>query len=358
MSDVLVTGGGSGGHVAPAIAVGQRLQASGSDVVFVGSNSGLEKTMVEPAGLRYRGVSAGKLRRYFSWQNVSDAVRVLAGLVQALWVVWRERPLVVFSKGGFVAFPVVVAAWVWRIPVVAHESDATQGLANRLSAPFVRTLCTGFPHTKAGRFKGRFVYAGAPLRPELLRGDARAGRVLAGADEQRHVLLVTGGSLGADALNEALLGALSRLEALGWFVIHITGAGKRRGSDSDSYRAFEFVSEGWADLLAAADVVVSRAGANTVFELLALGKPNLLVPLPATGSRGDQLDNAQYAQSLGYSSVLPQESLNSERLIAEITSLWQTIDQSRAHLAGFERPDALATIEAELRRLAPALPAT
>lgn len=352
MTDVLVTGGGSGGHVTPALAVAQALRHSGLEVTFVGSNSGLEEALVAPAGFRYLGISAGKLRRYFSWQNLTDALRVVVGILQALWLVRRERPKVVFSKGGFVAFPVVFAAWVLRIPVVAHESDVTQGLANRLSAPFVKTLCTGFPNTTPGRFKGRFVYTGAPIREELMRGDAAAGRAALECPAAKRVLLVTGGSLGADALNSAILDARPALEEDGWFVVHVCGAGKQKGASSAGYRAYEYVSDGWADMLAAADLVVSRAGANTVFELLALKKPNLLVPLPAAGSRGDQIDNAQYAERGGYSRVLMQTELSGERLVSEVTHLWQDIDDVRARLLQFDAPDAVAAIVSELHRVA------
>ncbi len=360
MVDVLVTGGGSGGHVTPGIAVGQVLQGQGLDVVFVGSDTGLEEALVQPAGLRYLGIKAGKLRRYFSWQNLLDAFRVLLGIGQALVLVGRERPKVVFSKGGFVAFPVVFAAWVWRVPVVAHESDATQGLANLLSAPFVKTLCAGFPDTQVrslfGSFKGRFVYTGAPIRRELLEGNAQAGRAALGVADDRRVLLVTGGSLGADALNTCVIGAAEELAQRNWFVAHVCGAGKERAADGPGYRAFDYVAEGWADLLAAADVVVSRAGANSVFELLALGKPNLLVPLPLAGSRGDQLDNARYAEAGGFSRVVPQEQLDSERLISSVESLWQDIDDVRAALKKFVAADATLAIVAEIRALAPQLP--
>jgi len=355
VSKVMVTGGGSGGHVTPALAVAEYLRGLGCEIVFVGSNSGLEETLVAPKGFRYAGISAGKLRRYYSLANLVDGFRVVIGIGQALWLVGKERPAVLFSKGGFVAFPVVLAAWLWRIPVVAHESDATQGLANKLSAPFVKTLCTGFPDTSPGRFKGRFVYTGAPVRAELFHGDAQAGRALVGARSGQNILLVTGGSLGADALNACVVAGLDELRKAGWFVLHVCGVGKQRGEPSDHYRAFDYVAEGWADMLAAADVVVSRAGANMVFELLALAKPNLLVPLPASGSRGDQLDNADYARRGGYSKVVPQAELDVARLVAEVNSLWGDIDAVRTQLSTFIAPDAVTAIADELIRVAPAV---
>ena len=363
MKKLLVTGGGSGGHVTPALAVMSELHVDGWGLVYVGSTSGLEEALVTPlsatTGVRYYGIASGKLRRYFSWRNLSDAILVLVGCVQALWRVGRERPTVVFSKGGFVAFPVVLAAWLWRIPVVAHESDATQGLANKLSAPFVRTLCTSFPETPVENFKGRVVYTGAPIRGELLRGNAQRGKTSIGASESQRVLLVTGGSLGAQALNAAVVAALEPLtQDHNWFVVHVCGPGKLAQVpasvlDPISYRAYEFVSDGWADLLAAADVVVTRAGANTLFELLSLGKPNLLIPLPKQGSRGDQLDNAAYAAHNGYSEVLLEEQLSPKALVAAVNAMAADLDRWHAGLAGFSKANGAAQIAAEIQRLAP-----
>ncbi|MEM7220658.1 MAG: UDP-N-acetylglucosamine--N-acetylmuramyl-(pentapeptide) pyrophosphoryl-undecaprenol N-acetylglucosamine transferase [Pseudomonadota bacterium] len=346
---VLITGGGSGGHVTPALAVASEL--AGCELLFVGSNSGLEERIVQPSGLRYRGISAGKLRRYFSWHNVVDVLRVLLGILQALVLIGRERPAVVFSKGGFVAFPVVFAAWLWRVPVVAHESDATLGLANRLSLPFVKTLCVSFAQTQPARFAGRLVHTGAPLRGELLAGDAQAGRRRLGMEPGTRLLLVTGGSLGAEALNAATRAASSLLD--GWHLLLICGAGKRADAAPDAgMTELEYVAEGWADLLAAADVVVSRAGSNALFELLALRKPTLLVPLPSAGSRGDQLDNAAYAERQGYARVLQQADLNARRLADEVNRIADDAPELRERLATFELPNSAALIAAEIKGLA------
>jgi UDP-N-acetylglucosamine--N-acetylmuramyl-(pentapeptide) pyrophosphoryl-undecaprenol N-acetylglucosamine transferase len=333
--------------------VAQRLLSKGWDLVFVGSVSGLEERLLAPLSIRYRGIQSGKLRRYFSWQNLLDVGRVAAGLMQAIFIVAKERPAVVFSKGGFVAFPVVVAAWLWRVPVVAHESDVSQGLANRLSGPFIKTLCTSFAGTAAGRFRGRLVHTGAPIRAELLSGDRTRGRrVLEAAGLRRNakLLLVTGGSLGADALNAAVVAACPQLVGEGWFIAHVCGPGKARAESLPGYVAYEYVSDGWADLLAAADLVVSRAGANTVFELLTLAKPNLLVPLPRSGSRGDQLENAAYAEAAGYSRVVTQQELTAQRLVQEIGKLSNELAQWQDRLAQFERVDAVEKIIEELER--------
>jgi UDP-N-acetylglucosamine--N-acetylmuramyl-(pentapeptide) pyrophosphoryl-undecaprenol N-acetylglucosamine transferase len=261
----------------------------------------------------------------------------------------RLRPDVIFSKGGFVSFPVVLAAGLRRIPVVAHESDLTPGLANRLAMPFVKTLCINFSATPIGRFRGRVVHTGTPVRDALTNGDAAHGRQIVEAEKDDLILLVTGGSLGADALNEAVREALPELTAK-YLVVHVCGPGKLCAEVNARYRQFEYVSDGWGDILAAADLVVSRAGANTLYELLALRKANLLVPLSRAASRGDQIENAIYAAGLGYSRVLDEEALTGRSLVAEIAALSAELNQVRERLASFALLDSVALISAELDR--------
>jgi len=348
---LLCTGGGTAGHVIPAIPVMQRALADGVRVSFVGSRSGLEAGLLEDLPVEYHGIASGKLRRYLSWENLVDVFRVAAGLWQAYWLLRRLRPDVVFSKGGFVSFPVVFAAWLLGIPVVAHESDLTPGLANRLSLPFVATLAVTFPVTEARDFRGRTVIAGTPLRPALLEGDAERGRALLDAPPGRPVLLVTGGSLGAEALNRAVVEALPRLLET-FVVVHVCGAGKLPDLRCAGYHPYEYVRGEWGDLLAAADLVVSRAGANTLFELLALRKPNLLVPLSRRASRGDQIENAAWARSAGYSRVLEEDGLASGGLVGAVQAAWADRAAMGAALQQFGTPDATAVIYAELERVA------
>lgn len=351
MKHLLCTGGGTAGHVIPAIPVIEQALARGVRVSFVGSTSGLEARLLAGLPVEYHGIASGKLRRYLSFENLVDVFRVLAGIWQALWLLRRLAPDVVFSKGGFVSFPVVFAAWVWRIPVVAHESDLSPGLANRLSLPFVRTLAVTFPVTTVVHFKGRIVVSGTPLRPALLAGDAVRGRERLAAGSERPVLLVTGGSLGAAALNRAVVDALPTL--LETFVVaHVCGPGKIPDVQAPGYHPFEYVGDGWGDLLAAADLVVSRAGANTLFELLALRKATLLVPLSRQASRGDQIENAAYAEQRGLCRVLPEEALDGASLARAISGTWEARPALLAALAGFEVPDAAGVLLQELARVA------
>ncbi len=351
MKRLLVTGGGTAGHVVPALPVMQAFIDEGVQVDFVGSGSEFEQELVAGMAVTYHGISAGKLRRYFSLENLLDVFRVLLGMVQALFLLGRLRPDVVFSKGGFVSFPVVFAAWCWRVPVVAHESDLTPGLANRLAMPFVRTLCINFPVTRPARFSGELVYTGTPVRPALTSGDAEAGRLLLGATDGRPVVIVTGGSLGADRINGVVREAAPEL-CRRVHLVHVCGPGKVLPCAEPGYHPFEYVREEWGDLLAAADLVISRAGANTLYELLCLRKPNLLIPLTRRASRGDQIENAAWAESEGFSRVIPEEDLTPAALIGAVDQFLTESPEESGKIARFLPPDSVGLIVATIRAAA------
>jgi UDP-N-acetylglucosamine--N-acetylmuramyl-(pentapeptide) pyrophosphoryl-undecaprenol N-acetylglucosamine transferase len=352
---VLFTGGGTAGHVIPAIPVMTRLLNEGIEISFVGSDSGLEEQLLQDVAVNYHAIAAGKLRRYFSLENLFDVFRVARGCLQAAFLIRRVRPDVVFSKGGFVSFPVVLAAWLWRVPVVAHESDLTPGLANRLALPFIRTLCVNFAgserHLQDSRFTGEVLLTGTPVREALTGGDAERGRRLLGFAGNKPLLVVTGGSLGADAINQTVRDALSEL-LVRCDVVHVCGTGKTLEMQRDGYRQFEFVADTWGDILAAADLVISRAGANSLYELFLLGKPNLLIPLSAKVSRGDQVENARYACSLGYSRVLDEEALAPSTLLATVTEMLDELPALRAKLEDFQPLDSVTLIAEAIRKAA------
>ena len=348
---VVVTGGGSAGHTVPTLPVIERLLAQGCDVHFVGSKSGLEERLVAPLGVTYHAVSTGKLRRYFSLANLTDLVRIPLGVVQAWFLLGRVRPQVVFAKGGFVSFAASVAGWLRGVPLVTHESDLTPGLANRLVAPLAQTICVNFDETQGAL--ARTKATGTPLREALANGDAGRGRALVGAPQDKPVMLVVGGSLGATALNEVVRESLDVLLRR-YVVVHVCGPERIDASldGREGYVQREYIDEGWGDVIAAADFVVSRAGAGALYEWLALGKPHLLVPLPRSASRGDQIENAEYTRSRGLSLVVQQEQLTATSLLAGVTCLANSLPMWRRRLAGFVQRDSAGLIVAELERAA------
>lgn len=318
---IILTGGGTAGHVTPNIALLDGLRDAGFEIHYIGRRSGIEKELMTAEGVPYRGIPAGKLRRYLDLRNFTDVAAIAAGFVFAVHAINRVKPGVVFSKGGFVSCPVVWAAWTARVPVVIHESDIVPGLANRLSLPFARRICCCFPETLRHLPNAKAVLTGLPIRRALLTGDAAAGRKRCGFDMSKPVVLVTGGSQGSESVNGVLRAALDILLPR-FQICHLCGAGNVAGDlTRPGYCQIAYAKDELPDLLAAADCVVSRAGATSLFEILALRKPNLLIPLPLSASRGDQILNARSFAARGYSAVLPQEELSPERLTQEVVKL-------------------------------------
>ena len=317
---ILLTGGGTGGHVIPALALVPELLKHDYAIHYMGSYEGIERDLVHhyKKEIPYYAIPSGKLRRYLSKENLTDMLQVIKGIKHARHHLGTIKPDVVFSKGGFVSVPVVIAAWQRRIPVVIHESDASMGLANKIGVQFARAMCTSFPeleHQKA-------FYTGTPLRENLLTGDAAKAKAWAGFDRDLPTLLMMGGSSGSVRLNAALAEALPYL--LPYFnIIHVMGRGNLTDTSLTGYKQVAFIHQQLPDVFALADIVVSRAGANAVFEFLALGLPSLLIPLPLSASRGDQIDNAKSFEKRGYSKVLLEENLTREQLIADIRDLYK-----------------------------------
>ncbi|QRN03411.1 undecaprenyldiphospho-muramoylpentapeptide beta-N-acetylglucosaminyltransferase [Legionella sp. MW5194] len=317
---IVLTGGGSAGHVTPNLAMIENLEEEGWQIDYIGSADGVEKQIIGKTRVPFHPIQSGKLRRYFSWQNFLDPFKIVYGLIQAFWLLRRLNTDLVFSKGGFVAFPVVVAAWLNRIPVVAHESDMSPGLANRLCLPFVNKLCVTFaPAKNHVKRRDKVAITGTPIRRQLLNGSRQRGLALCGFNDKQAILLVIGGSLGAQVINQAVRDALPKLSH-SYQIIHLCGKGKVDESlkTVPGYFQLEYASDELADLFAAADVVVSRAGANALYEILALQKPHVLIPLSAKVSRGDQIENAGYFKEQGISIVIPQEELTTDRLLTAI----------------------------------------
>lgn len=351
---ILLTGGGTAGHVMPNIALIPRLKELGYEVHYIGGGT-VEKELIENVpGVTFHRISTGKLRRYFSLKNFTDPFRILRGVCQSLRIVSRIRPNVAFSKGGFVGVPVVVAAHLKRVPIILHESDRSVGLANRISTPFSDVVCTSFESTAPRIKKGKGVYTGTPIREELRKGDAEAAkRLFAFEDPNKPVLLCMGGSQGAVAVNEVLREALPLLTP-DFNVVHLCGKGNLAPdlNGRTGYRQIEFASAELPDVFALASVAVSRAGANAVFELLCLGLPALLVPLPASASRGDQLQNAAYFEKRGCFDVVPQEDLTPAVLHEKISALYAKRGEYAARMRSVGIADSLEKIVALLEKYA------
>ncbi len=334
VDSILFTGGGSAGHVVPNLALIDVCLDKKISVSYMGSEEGIERTLVKPLNIPYYAIATGKLRRYLSLQNLLDPFKVFLGIFQAWQQLGKIKPSVVFSKGGFVAFPVVFSAWLRGIPVVAHESDSTPGLANRLSFPFVKKIAMTFPpHNSVKKGKtdtSKTVVTGTPLRDSLFQGDAVKGRQLCGFDNDKPCLMVIGGGSGAAVINETVRKALPTLLKT-MNVIHCCGKGKTLPSMASSlpdegsgiYKQFDYVNEELPHLYACADLVISRAGANTVYEILALQKPALFIPLSLKASRGDQIANANFLSSQGLCHMLDESNLSANTLLASIHVLSQ-----------------------------------
>lgn len=345
MKRIVFTGGGTAGHVTPNIALFPILKQKGYDIHYIGSYEGIEKRLIEDYHIPYYGISTGKLRRYFDSKNFSDPFRVIKGFVEAKKILKTLKPDVVFSKGGFVSVPVVRAAASLKIPCIIHESDMTPGLANKLCIPVASKICCNFPETLNNLPADKAVLTGSPIREDLTKGNKQKGLELCKFTESKPVIMVIGGSLGAAGINSLIRDSLPKL--LNDFqIVHICGKEKidnlllnKRG-----YKQFEYVKDELKDLFAMADIVVSRAGANAICEIAALKKPNLLIPLPARASRGDQILNAKSFESQGFSMVADEDELTPMILVEKIHELYFTRHTYIDAMQNNSRRDSISTI--------------
>ncbi len=317
MKTIVLTGGGTAGHVTPNVAIIPLLQKEGFKVHYIGTD-GIEKKLISGMpNVEYHTITSGKLRRYFDLKNISDPFKVIKGIAQSSKLLKKIKPDAVFSKGGYVAVPVVLAAKMRKIPTVIHESDMTPGLATKLSAGAAKKICVTFEAAGRNFDSSKVVVTGSPIRPELFTGNAEKARCELKFDS-KPVVLFMGGSMGAKVINDTMRQVLDQLTAK-YNVIHICGKGHLDETCTNaSYKQFEYVSDELRDYMALADIVVSRAGSNSINEFLALAKPMLLIPLSVNASRGDQVDNAQDFKKHGYCNLLIQEDMNTETLVRSI----------------------------------------
>lgn len=323
MAKIAFTGGGTVGHVSVNLSLIPTATEKGHEAFYIGSKEGIEREMIETQlpNVKYHPISSGKLRRYLSFDNAKDIFKVLKGVLDARKVLKREKPDILFSKGGFVSVPVVIAARSLNIPTIIHESDLTPGLANKISLKFAKKIYTTFEDTLKYLPREKADFVGATIREDLKEGQKDRGYQLTDFDNSKKVLLVMGGSLGSKKLNEAIR---ENLEALlhDYQIIHLTGHGLVDNSyDKKGYIQYEFVKEELTDLLAITDTVVSRAGSNAIYEFLTLRIPMLLIPLGLDQSRGDQIDNAKNFESKGYGRFIPEDQLTQIKLLEQLKDI-------------------------------------
>ena len=345
MKKIVLTGGGTAGHVTPNLALLPSLKAAGYEITYMGSYEGIEKKLIGDFDIPYVGISTGKFRRYFDPKNFTDPFRVIKGFSEAKKFLKQYKPDVVFSKGGFVSVPVVRAAAVLGIPCVIHESDMTPGLANKLCIPVAKKVCCNFPETLKLLPENKAVLTGSPIRTELSQGNKLAGLDMCGFSANKPVIMVIGGSLGAANVNKAVREALPKL-LKDFQVVHLCGKDKMDNLllNTPGYKQFEYIKTELKDLFAMADIVISRAGANAICELLALKKPNILIPLPAASSRGDQLLNAKSFEAQGFSIVINEDDLTTDLLVDRVFELYCNRQNYHDAMSRSGQMDSIRTI--------------
>lgn len=317
MKNIILCGGGTAGHVMPAIALVPKLKKHYQHIFYIGQTNGIEQDIAKHNGLEFYGITCTKLRRNLTLKNALIPFKMIKGVTESVKLLKKIKPAVIFSKGGYAALPVVIGAKLLKIPVIAHESDFSPGLSNKISSKFCKVVCTSFDNC-AKKFKNG-IYTGSPVREELFYGNKEKFLKDFSFDNNKPMLLFMGGSSGAKFINNILRESLDKL-LIDFNIIHITGKGNKIESDKKGYIQIEF-TQNIENIFAATDYVISRAGSNTVFELLILKKPLLLIPLPKDASRGDQLENAEYFYNKGCVMTADQKNLNSEKLISKIKLL-------------------------------------
>lgn len=348
---IVFTGGGSAGHVTPNIAIINELR-NDWEISYIGSKNGIEKELIQKINIPYYGINSGKLRRYIDFENFVDIFRVVKGCFEARSILKQLKPNLVFSKGGFVSVPVILAAKSLRIPIYIHESDLTPGLANKISQRFSTKIFTSFEETKKFFPEDKTTVIGSPIRKEIMNGSTENGRKLLGFDKHTPILTIMGGSLGAKKINQVVRESLKDL-TLHYQVVHICGKNNRDDhlTNQSRYKQFEYVYDELSDILAATDIVLTRGGSNAIFEFLALNIPMLIIPLGLNQSRGDQILNARVFQDKGYSLTLEEENLTCKTLMENLTTVYHNREKFQKNMKESYHGDALQTLVTEINKV-------
>lgn len=348
---IVFTGGGSAGHVTPNIAIINEIREDW-EIFYIGSKKGIEKELIQKINIPYFGINSGKLRRYKDFENVVDIFKVIRGCIEARSLLRKLKPKLVFSKGGFVSVPVILAAKSLKIPVFIHESDITPGLANKISQRFATKIFSSFEETKKFFPENKTTVVGSPIRKEILNGSAANGKKLLGYDDNSPILTIMGGSLGAKKINEAVRNSLQQLTAK-YQVVHLCGKNNLDNKlvKIPRYKQYEYVHDELADILNATDIVITRGGSNAIFEFVALKIPMLIIPLGLNQSRGDQILNAKAFKQKGYSLTLEEENLNNETLVEYIEKVFKNSETFRRNLKKTPSGEALKILVKEINNI-------
>jgi UDP-N-acetylglucosamine--N-acetylmuramyl-(pentapeptide) pyrophosphoryl-undecaprenol N-acetylglucosamine transferase len=337
MLNIAFTGGGTGGHIYPGLAVAEKLKTLLADrehrIFWIGSKAGRDRSVVEGSGLEFFGIPAGRLRRYFSLKTVPDTFRVFAGFFAALRVLKKQKADILFSKGGFVSVPPCAAAAFLGIPVFTHESDFSPGLATRLNLRFVRKtggrVFTAYEDTARcfpAVVRDRVTVSGNPVRSAFRNADPEKGRAFLELAPEERVLFVLGGSQGAKEIHDLVRSCLDDLRRC-YTVVHQTGPGQDDGlSREKGYIPLAYINEEMPHVLAAAELVLGRSGAGTVWEAAVSGKPMILIPLRGSGTRGDQVENAKFFEQAGAAVVLQGSDGDAASFAKTAKKLAQTVN--------------------------------
>ncbi|MEK5391708.1 undecaprenyldiphospho-muramoylpentapeptide beta-N-acetylglucosaminyltransferase [Margalitia sp. FSL K6-0131] len=348
---IVFTGGGSAGHVTPNIAIIKEIKEDW-EIFYIGSKKGIEKELIQKINIPYFGINSGKLRRYIDFENVVDIFRVIRGCIEARSLLRKLKPKLVFSKGGFVSVPVILAAKSLKIPVFIHESDITPGLANKISQRFATKIFSSFEETKKFFPENKTTVVGSPIRKEILNGSAANGKKLLRYDDKSPILTIMGGSLGAQKINEAVRNSLKQLTTK-YQVVHLCGKNNLDNKlvKIPRYKQYEYVHDELADILNATDIVITRGGSNAIFEFLALKIPMLIIPLGLDQSRGDQRLNAKAFEQKGYSLTLEEGNLNNETLVEYIETVFKNSEAFRRNMKKSPSGEALKILVKEINNI-------